>query len=621
MIRILRYILFFFAPLCTINAQEVILSLSENSVARQYYNEHSTFSKKNLNADTLELPFIDDFSNSEVQPNPNNWVDNFAFINNRYSSNPITAGMATLDSYNYNGSPYAHASSKSSIADYLTSQAINLDYNTNDNIFLSFYFQAKGLGNQPDESDSLCLEFYNLDLSQWDRIWSIPGGTIMENFEMAMIPIDDPAYLKKAFQFRFLNYASLPEATNFESRFGNWDHWHIDYVILDKDRSITDTIIRDVAYVKEVSSMLKDYESIPWRHLQAAFIEQTSPYINTSIVNLDENDRNVSKYIEIKNLLSGHTYNSTPTASDIKSDTLIDFSFEYDYLFDFNQGDTALFQIRTILQTDAFDYKANDTLSRLQVFNKYYAYDDGSAEHGYGLDGTGTSNASVAVHYEAFTADSLRAIDMYFNQVVDSLNLNYYFYLSVWADLNGEPGELIYEQMGERPAYSNELNKFTRYELETPVLVVGDFYIGWTKTVDKFSHTGLDINRDNSHNNFYNEGNGWINSQIPGSIMIRPVLSISPLSTNKENISAKNPTDLQVYPNPADQYFHISINNDDYSALNIDIYDLTGRMIYTTEQYSGSIIHTSALAEGVYILSVRNQKSQDSYSQKIIIRH
>ena len=174
--------------------------------------------------------------------------------------------------------------------------------------------------------------------------------------------------------------------------------------------------------------MLKDYESIPWRHLQAAFIEQTSPYINTSIVNLDGNDRNVSKYIEIKNLLSGHTYNSTPTASDIKSDTLIDFSFEYDYLFDFNQGDTALFQIRTILQTDAFDYKANDTLSRLQVFNKYYAYDDGSAEHGYGLDGTGTSNASVAVHFEAFTADSLRAIDMYFNQVVDSLNLNYYLY-------------------------------------------------------------------------------------------------------------------------------------------------------------------------------------------------
>ena len=619
--KLIRYILFFSAPLNTINAQEVILSLSENSVAREYYNEYRSLSKKNLNADTLELPFIDDFSDSDVQPNPNNWIDNYAFINNRYSSNPITAGMATLDSYNYDGSPYAQASTNFYIADYLTSKAINLDYNTNDNLFLSFYYQATGLGDQPEKNDSLCLEFYNVDSLQWDRIWSVPGDTTMESFEIALVPITDPSYLKKGFQFRFLNYASLPEANNFEARFGNWDHWHIDYVILDKDRSVSDTIIRDVSYTKPISSMLKDYESIPWKHLQAAYIEQTSLYINTSIVNLDADDRNISKYIEIKNLLTGHTYSSTPTASDIKSDTLIDFSFEYDYLFDFNQGDTALFQIRTILQTDAFDYKPNDTLSRLQVFNKYYAYDDGSAEHGYGLDGTGTSNASVAVRFEAFTADSLRAIDMYFNQVVDSLNLNYYFYLSVWDDLNGEPGDLIYEQVGERPAYSNELNKFTRYELETPVLVVGDFYIGWTKTVDKFSHTGLDINKNNSPNNFYNVGNGWLNSQVPGSLMIRPVLSISPLSTKNENLITNSDKEVLIYPNPADQYFQISIYNEEYSYLKIEIFDLTGRLVYNTEQNANQIINTSSLEEGIYILSLRNINTQDSYSQKIIIRH
>ena len=193
--------------------------------------------------------------------------------------------------------------------------------------------------------------------------------------------------------------------------------------------------------------------------------------------------------------------------------------------------------------------------------------------------------------------------------------------MSVWNDLNGEPGDLIYEQVGERPAYSNELNKFTRYELETPVLVVGDFYIGWTKTVDKFSHTGLDINKNNSHNNFYNVGNGWLNSQVPGSLMIRPVLSISPLSTNKENLITNSHKEVLVYPNPADQYFKISIDNEDYSYLKIEIFDLTGRLVYNTEQNANQTINTSSLEEGIYILSLRNIKTQDSYSQKIIIRH
>ncbi len=474
MTRIYIFILFFLVPLHSITAQEIILPLSENPVARKYYNSFDRLSKKNLTADTLDLPFIDDFSNAEVQPDPYKWADNYAFINNRYSSNPITAGMATLDSYNYDGSHYDRESKNPYIADYLTSQPLNLDFESSDNIFLSFFYQSKGLGEQPDENDSLCLDFYNIDSLSWDRIWSVPGDT-MDVFERVMIPINDVAYLKKGFQFRFLNYASMPDNDDFIDMNGNWDHWHIDYVKLDKNRSASDTILRDVSYVKAISSMLKDYESMPWTHLQSAYIEQRSPYINTSIANLDTDNRNVSKYLEIKDLTQANTYNSTPTTSDIISDTLINFSFDYDYLFNFNQGDTALFRIRTILQTDAFDYKPNDTLTRFQIFNNYYAYDDGTAEHGYGVR---TKNASVAVHYNAFQADSLRAIDMYFNKVVDSLNLNNYFYLRVWNDIDGEPGDLIYEQSGERPVYDSELNTFIRYELETPIIVEGSFYIG-----------------------------------------------------------------------------------------------------------------------------------------------
>ena len=45
------------------------------------------------------------------------------------------------------------------IADYLSSQPINLDYSADKNIYLSFYYQPQGFGDSPEETDSLILEF------------------------------------------------------------------------------------------------------------------------------------------------------------------------------------------------------------------------------------------------------------------------------------------------------------------------------------------------------------------------------------------------------------------------------------------------------------------------------
>ncbi|MCK4920744.1 MAG: T9SS type A sorting domain-containing protein [Bacteroidales bacterium] len=609
----------FLLALLNLAAQEVILPISGNPVAQEYYENYYSTSKKNLNVDTLNLPFIDDFSDSDVQPDPLRWTDNYAFINNRYSPNPITSGIATLDSYNFDGSPYPNASTNAYIADYLSSNPINLDYNVNDNIYLSFYYQAKGLGEQPDENDSLCLEFFNVDSLTWDRIWSVPG-VLMEDFKRVMIPVNDFIYLKNGFQFRFLNYASLPNAPNFKDRFGNWDHWHIDYIVLDKNRNQADTVFRDVSFVRGISSMIKDYEAIPWAHLQSAYIEQYSGSIDTEITNLDTADRNVSKFIEIKNIETGNTVKSDPLAIDIIADTIFNYYFDKSYQFDFNQGDEATLLIRTILQTDAFDYKANDTLSRFQVFKKYYAYDDGTAEVGYGLSDEGTESASAAVHFKAFKADTLRAVDLYFNQIEDSLNLNNYFYLNLWDDNEGEPGNLIYEQIGLRPAYSSELNKFIRYELDFPVFLEGDFYLGWSNTVEAFSNFGMDLNRNNSNNNFYNLGFGWRQSQAPGTFMIRPVFSILPLISGTNELLALPTSELMVYPNPADQLLNFSFIQDDYTSWNIEIIDLTGRLILKTNQPLNQSLNISDLNEGVYILSIRNMNSGFQNKQKIIIR-
>ena len=88
-----------------LQAQEVLVPVGGNPVAKQFY-QHLPLSRKAAPADTLQLPFIDDFSDSYIQPDPRRWSDQFAYVNNDYPVFPVTAGVATLDAYNYDGSEY-----------------------------------------------------------------------------------------------------------------------------------------------------------------------------------------------------------------------------------------------------------------------------------------------------------------------------------------------------------------------------------------------------------------------------------------------------------------------------------------------------------------------------------
>lgn len=597
-------------------SQEVIVPLNGNPQAREYY-EKKPSSKKAESADTLTLPFIDDFSDSRVEPDPDLWADRDAYINNNYPLNQVTAGVATMDAYTAEGSHYPAAGPVPYIADHLTSKPLDLDFPVSDNIYLSFFYQAAGLGEMPDKTDSLCLEFLDIESGEWNRVWQIEGGMSMNSFSRVFVPVNEEKYLKKGFRFRFLNYASQSENRDYPDKFSNVDHWHLDYIHLDRNRSANDTIMRDVTFTKPLKSFLKDYESIPWTHLEAAYFTQRKATIEVEISNLDTAIRNVTKSLEIIDQYDNYTYRPTPTANDVLPGKIFTFNYEYDYPFEFGSGDSALFLIRAILRTDAFDYKPNDTLEYFQVLKNYYAYDDGSAEAGYGLRGQGTQNASVAVRFNSFIPDSLRAVDMYFNQVVDSLNLNYYFYLNVWEDDNGKPGNLIYSQLGERPVY-NGLNQPIRYELDTTLAIEGVFYVGWKKTVDKISNIGLDLNRNNSANNFFTIGAGWQKSTIGGSLMLRPVLSRKPLATSNE-VPFVGFEEVKVFPNPANSYLELEMPGNE-SRIECRIYDLSGRLVLQRMVYPSARVNIEELKEGIYLLRVGSEKGMKVYTQKFIIQ-
>jgi hypothetical protein len=626
--KIFKFLLLFILIISPLSlfSQEIVNGLVGNAIAEKYYSSVHISRKVATTVDTVELPFTDDFSDSDVEPKPALWADNFAFINSTYAVNAPSVGVATLDALNYDGSQYPGAKSTPYQADYLTSQPVNLNYSVSDSIYLSFYFQPGGLAEPPEIGDSLILDFYSVDSLSWNKTWSAPGTISLEAFKRVMIKIDDPKYLKKGFRFRFRNYASQPENPDWFDKKANADLWHIDYVKIDKNRQTGDTILRDVAFLEPITGMLKEYTSLPWLHFEMAKNTQRSSFIEVTIQNHDSISRNIGTVLEIRDLLNVKPVYKVPANSayffNLASGDSIHYKFANSYPFDFSVGDSGAFEIRTILKTDNFDYKPNDTLRHIQKFYDYYSLDDGTAEASYGLRGSGTKDASSALKFNSFKGDSLRAVDMYFVQLEDSANLDFYFYLSVWADNNGKPGTQLVNQIGMRPIYSDRLNKFVRYKLEVPVFIQGAFYIGFTNTVERLLNVGLDLNRANQAKIFNNSSNGiWkTTTTLPGTPMMRPVFRENAFVGIK--VSTTTPV-FTAYPNPANETLNISMDvNYSFSAINrIELIDISGRIVRSAIPESNSIMNTGDLENGMYFLRLSDPASRKSSTVKIIISH
>jgi hypothetical protein len=50
------------------------------------------------------------------------------------------------------------------------------------------------------------------------------------------------------------------------------------------------------------------------------------------------------------------------------------------------------------------------------------------------------------------------------------------------------------------------------------------FYVGWKQRSESFLNAGYDVNTPNAGKQFYWLNGEWNQSQVPGSIMIRPVV-------------------------------------------------------------------------------------------------
>ncbi len=611
----LKYIFISLSFLLSINilAQEYLIdSLPENKALEQYFPQiQHKIKKQHTQKALLTLPFIDDFSQQWVYPDTNLWEDFNVYINSSFADNPKSYGVATFDGLKPNGKPYnfidptAHG-----IADYLTSKPIDLS-GTSDSVYLSFYYQPQGNGNPPENKDSLILEFKMPGDTNWYHQWAIPGNT-NQPFQLVMIYVDT-AFQKSGFQFRFKNYATLS---------GNVDHWNVDYIRLEDNRTFDDTTLRDVAFITDNYSMLKDFSAMPWTH----YLQDTINNMATSMTVTYRNNQDTTLAVFYKYQVNDELNQQVelyPTSISSKNVSNFGYLIEdqavynlpaNDFYFPPNNayGPTTVFQIKNYFDLSSYsDFnQKNDTVYSYQVFDKYYAYDDGSAEGGYGVFGV---QAKLAHEFTTKITDTLTAIDVYFNPISENMEIKT-FKFTIWSSLI--PETIIYQESGySQPSYEAGRNGFVRYTIENPiVLPAGTYYFGWEKISDTPLNVGWDFNNDNSDKVYYNASGFWTNTSFDGSLMLRPVFGSYPDETVSVKHLLPNNYTVDIFPNPANNKINI---NADIPFQSVEIYNIEGKQVLSSK--NSKSIDVSLLTNGIYIIAIHTNTSV--IRKKLLISH
>ncbi|MFW6222106.1 MAG: T9SS type A sorting domain-containing protein [Bacteroidota bacterium] len=510
---------------------------------------------------------------------------------------------------------------------------IKKQLSSGDSIYLSFYIQSTGLGEPPDEKDSLLLDFYNPSNKEWTNVFAIPGPGPQDSsdvFQQYLIPVYENKYLAEEFRFRFRNYASFTGNNSSPGKLTNGDQWNIDVVWMDWDRHKHDTILPDISFRKPLKSLLSNYESLPWHHWGAAYATEGDGRFSFEIINNHPEARKCYTLIDLFDNAESHLEqidfgDFNPAGNEILNKDTSFLNNMENNTAGLNK-DSAIFYIKAYFSTDYFKdlVHKNDTLIYEQKFFNYYAYDDGSAEAGWGLEGEGTENAFVAYRFFNYKEDVLRGIYMHFNPSYDTTVNNTYFKLTIWDDNNGVPGNIIYQESGENPDIPADINQprpskpgeFELYRIDDPfTLPTGEFYIGWEQTKNKYLNIGFDVNRNAQNKLLWNTNGTWNTSNFKGAVMMRPALGASIPGFNNQH--AEKQARVKVYPNPTSRKINIKGLNKE-QPFSYTLIDLTGKIL-AQNQSKETQIRLPHLSNGFYLINI--QQGSLTTTKKIRIVH
>jgi hypothetical protein len=572
-------------------------------------------------------------------------VDSSVYVNTGFAIAPLSIGVATFDGLNKNGYPYNLSATEivSAAADVLTSKPVNLHtkgtftYTPADSIGFSFFYQSAGFGENPETNDSLILEFYKplmpvttnsvTTYGGWVSAWGTRGVSnpkpLDSTFKKAFVRIVDTAFFHEGFKFRFRNKATTS---------GSLDHWHVDYIYFDKTRSkITDStnaIYNDVAFAYVPRPFLKNYSAMPYKHYIPT--EMASSFSNFIRYNSYDTLEHINEYRYTvynpdgtklfernqgsQNIFPFHMkgYQNGPVHSNPTLDTLFP-----------PLTAPSTFKIKHIIKPgDTWAY--NDTVIQYQVFDNYFAYDDGSAELGYYLNNA--PGGKIAQRYTLNVQDTLRALDVFFDPVIEGDEITNpgltSFRIYVWADGGGMPGNVLLRDSVAYPKYLQfGYNKIPRYALTSPlVLTPGTYYIGIRQTTFQHLNIGFDKNLNHKSALFFDASGSWQASAVDGSLMMHPIFGNASAVIGISEQAKENSSLFRLYPNPAGNIVYAKITSDDAEENTIEIYSSLGQKVKEVEADKITAIDTGDLASGLYFVVLKQKNSVVSQQKLIITR-
>jgi hypothetical protein len=595
------------------------------------YSIQSSIREKKVSQviDTLSLPFIEDFSTYNGNPDTLRFYnEGGVLINNNYPLGNRSRNVATFDGLDQFGIPYEQIPTggnpntiSNGEGDYLISKPINLQGLTKkDSVVLSFWWQKGGVHNvlAPDleESDSINLFFLDRD-SLWIKVW--PLGESKTNiisaiagsaFQADSININKEEYLHSGFQFMFISEGTLT---------GNFDIWNINHLMIDVN--LNDQYIDDYSFGPSLTSLLKNYRAMPYEQFIVNIEEELSDEVSTTFYNSDNINRIIEdSLIVLRDTVSGIEIEKIKTNfnPNLPGAIIINSlgSFNAAYTPDKTKIAASIETINPsdnfmVLETSISAYipdliSDNNAQTSISVLDNYYAYDDGTAEVGFGIIGTG----GLACKFELNKASTLHSLDLHFvRSGVD--NDNSTINLKVWKSITGVDGATVTEVLitTRVSIIMNEygINKFYNYEFSTPIeLESGTFYVGWEQVNIAARYViGFDLSQNNIDKIYTFKDNSWgqnFTDITEGTAMIRPYFGekrVTSIPTLSKDIN------VELYPNPTNNSLYIYSNENVIKSLNV--FDLNGKLVLKDMRATNNQV-TFDLPNGVYIVLISTQK-------------
>jgi hypothetical protein len=583
----------------------------------------------------LRLPFFDDFSTASGnpgidKPDPALWQPGSGvYINNNMAINQPTVNVASFDGLMANGLPYSQINQlEQDYTDTLTSLPINLSgLAASDSVYISFYWQIKGLGEAPDPgdsasrqpADSLTLQFLDRN-NTWHTVWAKAGGLNDNNFFQQFVSVRNPIYFHAGFAFRF---------RTFGRRSGPFDTWNLDYIYMNRGRSINDRFVKDVATRQALTPLLKRYTAMPLSQYLVNPGAETADSVSTDINNLFNNFNFTTFHFTIRDEVSGRLVQDDPQTNSVLIGSLSSQRKTARPAPVASLAGATRARLRykiDVLTTDdqnpsipGVNLRRNDTISSVAVLDDYYAYDDGSWEYAQQI----RQREQVAVRFILNKPDNIAGVRACIVPFLSNQS-GQSFVVRVYGNNGGRPGTAIYQQSFP-VKYPATRNGFVDFAFTKSISVRDTFFVGYQQVSNgdtTLLRLGFDKTSPFGGAIFYNGGTNWEQNlvsaslNVPGAFMLRPIMGGKPDTVVTGTNDPEPLAPLLAYPNPTTGL----IRWDEPRLTRLEVRDLSGRLLHQFEPSRGQqTLDVSHLPDGLYLL--RLFADQRVTVQKIIIQH